>query len=98
MAIAIEWSTRGPTGTAAKYDELLAKLNVNPGGPHPGAGCLFHWVRVGPDGLHGVDVWDTQQHFDDFAANVLGPSHPQCPRVGSAGESRPGGLRHLGTR
>src|SRR5215510_569299 len=77
MAIAIEWSTKGPTGTAAKYDQLLALLNVAPGGPHPGVGCLFHWARVGPDGLHGVDVWDTQQHFDEFAANVLGPAAQQ---------------------
>ena len=64
MAIAIEWSTRGPGATAAKYDELLALLNATPGGPHPGEGCLFHWARVANDGLHGVDVFDTQEHFD----------------------------------
>jgi len=77
MAIAIEWSTRGPEATAAKYDELLALLNVTPGGPHPGEGCLFHWARVANDGLHGVDVWDTQEQFDQFAANVLGPAAQQ---------------------
>lgn len=74
MAIAIEWSTHGPGSTAAKYDELLALLHAAPGGPHPGEGCLFHWVRVANDGLHGVDVFDTQQHFDQFVANVLGPA------------------------
>jgi hypothetical protein len=74
MAIAIEWFTAKPSGTAAKYDALLAELKVNPGGPHPGVGCLFHMCRVGPDGLHGFDVWDTQQHFDEFAANKLGPA------------------------
>ena len=42
-----------------------------------GEGCLFHWARVAHDGLHGVDVWDTQQHFDQFAANVLGPAVAQ---------------------
>jgi hypothetical protein len=31
-------------------------------------------VRVANDGLHGVDVFDTQQHFDQFVANVLGPA------------------------
>ena len=74
MAIAIEWSTHGPGSTAAKYDELLALLHAAPGGPHPGEGCLFHWVRVANDGLHGVDVFDTQQHFDQVVANVLGPA------------------------
>jgi hypothetical protein len=74
MTIAIEWSTRGPTGTAAKYDELLAELHVAPGGPHPGEGCLFHWAREDHDGLHGVDVWDTQEHFDNFIRDKLGPA------------------------
>jgi nitrogenase subunit NifH len=74
MAIAIEWSTHGPGSTAAKYDKILALLHAAPGGPHPGEGCLFHWVRVANDGLHGVDVFDTQQHFDQFVANVLGPA------------------------
>jgi hypothetical protein len=74
MAIAIEWSSRGQGATAATYDKLLALLNANPGGPHPGEGCLFHWMRVAPDGLHGVDVWDTQEHFDQFVANMLGPA------------------------
>jgi hypothetical protein len=77
MAIAIEWSTRGAGATAAKYDEVLALMHAAPGGPHPGEGCLFHWVRVDHDGLHGVDVWDTQAHFDQFAANILGPISAQ---------------------
>jgi len=77
MAIAIEWSTHGPGATAAKYDELLALLHAAPGGPHPGEGCLFHWARVANDGLHGVDVFDTQEHFDQFVANMLGPAVAQ---------------------
>ena len=27
--------------------------------------------------LHGVDVFDTQEHFDQFVANVLGPAVAQ---------------------
>jgi hypothetical protein len=77
MAVAIQWVTRGPTGTAEKYDELLAVLGVAPGGPHPGEGCLFHWCRVDHDGLHGVDVWDTQAHFDAYVQNILGPAVAQ---------------------
>lgn len=77
MAIAIEWVTRGPGATAAKYDQLLALLSATPGGPHPGEGRLFHWARVANDGLHGVDVFDTQEHFDQFVANVLGPAVAQ---------------------
>jgi hypothetical protein len=77
MTIAIEWSSRGPGNTAASYDQLLTLLNATPGGPHPGEGCLFHWVRVGPDGLHGVDVWDTQAHFDHFVSDRLAPAIQQ---------------------
>lgn len=73
MAIAIVWNTRGPGATAANYDELIKRMSATPGGPHPGEGCLFHWVRVDHDGLHGVDVWNSQSQFDTFAANVLGP-------------------------
>jgi len=25
-------------------------------------------------GLHGVDVWDTQEHFDRFVTDLLGPA------------------------
>ena len=81
MTVAIEWSTKGPSATAEKYKELLALLGAVPDGPHPGVGCLFHWVRVDNDGLHGVDVWDTQAHFDDFAENQLGPA---AAKVGMA--------------
>jgi hypothetical protein len=73
MPVAVVWSTRGPNSTAAKYDQLIQDMNASPGGPHPGVGCLFHWVRVDNDGLHGVDVWDTREHFNDFAQNELGP-------------------------
>ena len=73
MPVAIEWSTSGPGATAANYDELIKRMGAVPGGPHPGEGCLFHWIRVAPDGLHGADVWETQADFDNFAATKLGP-------------------------
>jgi hypothetical protein len=73
MAVAIEWRSTGPGATAANYDALIAALGAVPGGPHPGVGALFHWVRVAHDGLHGVDVWQSQAQFDAFAQNMLGP-------------------------
>ena len=78
MAVVIEHHSRGPGATSETYDKLLALLGVTPGGPHPGAGCLFHWIRVGPDGLHGVDVWESQAAFDSWAAAELGPKAAQA--------------------
>jgi hypothetical protein len=73
MAVAIAWKTLGPKATAANYDALILAMGVVPGGQHPGAGALFHWVRVAQDGLHGVDVWQSQAQFNTFAENMLGP-------------------------
>jgi hypothetical protein len=77
MAIAVELSIRGAAATPAKYDEAIRRMDATPGGRHPGEGCLFHWVRVAPDGLHVTDVWDTREHFDRFAAEKIGPISEQ---------------------
>jgi len=47
-------------------------LGLEPGGDTPD-GALFHWVAQTPEGLRVVDVWETQEEFDKFAAEQIGP-------------------------
>ena len=47
-------------------------MGLAPGRPTP-PGALFHWVAVTDTGLHIVDVWESREVFDRFAAEQIGP-------------------------
>jgi hypothetical protein len=70
MAVAIIMDF--PGGTLDQYDQVIGKMGLEPGGDTPD-GALFHWVTQTPDGLRIVDVWETQEAFDQFAAEQIGP-------------------------
>ncbi|MHB8648116.1 MAG: hypothetical protein ACYDAR_20230 [Thermomicrobiales bacterium] len=69
MAIAVLMEF--PAGTLAQYDAVIEEMKL--GGklaPHG----IFH--IAGPmegGGIRIVDVWDSQEAFDDFARNKIGP-------------------------
>ncbi len=70
MAVAVTMTFEG--ATLEQYDQVIDKMGLKPGGPGP-EGALFHWVARTPTGLLVTDVWQTQEQFDAFAANQIGP-------------------------
>jgi hypothetical protein len=70
MAVAIIMDF--PGGTLEQYDQVIEKMGLEPGGDTPD-GAMFHWVTQTPDGLRVVDVWETQDQFDRFAEEQIGP-------------------------
>ena len=60
-----------PTGfTAAKYDEVVKRLE-DAGAGHP-PGRLFHASFGDEANLRVSDIWDTRENFDKFFA-IVGP-------------------------
>jgi hypothetical protein len=70
MPVAIEMDF--PGATLEQYDQVIEKMGLEPGGDTP-PGAIFHWVTQTPDGLHIIDVWETQEAFDKFAEEQIGP-------------------------
>jgi hypothetical protein len=79
MAIAVVSTINGPAATAANYDDLIRKLGCFPGGRHPDAGCLFHWVEAKPNELRVTDVWKTEAHWNVYLQNILIPTSAGGP-------------------
>jgi hypothetical protein len=71
MAVAITMDFAG--GTLEQYDRVMELMELD--GTPPGA--LFHWVASTGDGIRVVDVWETQEQFDRFAAEKIGPTSAQ---------------------
>jgi hypothetical protein len=70
MAVAIVLTFRG--ATLDQYDKVLESMGLARGGPVP-PGALFHWVTKTDDGIKVVDVWESQEQFDRFAQEEIGP-------------------------
>jgi hypothetical protein len=75
MAVAIEMTFEG--ATAEQYEQVLELMGLAPGRPTP-PGALFHWMTVTDSGLHIVDVWESREVFDQFAAEQIGPYSAQA--------------------
>ena len=74
MAIAVQQDF--PGGTLAQYDEVVKKMGFHPGGPGAKGG-LFHWVTKTDGGIRVVDVWESRDQFEKFAAEKIGPISAQ---------------------
>jgi hypothetical protein len=74
MAVAIEMNFKG--ATLAQYDQVLDLMGLTPGGPIP-PGAIFHWAAETADGLRVVDVWESREAYDKFAAEQIGPYSQQ---------------------
>jgi hypothetical protein len=70
MAVAIEMSFKG--ASLDQYDQIIQKMGLTPGGATP-PGAISHWVAETDEGLRVVDVWETQEAYDQFAAEQIGP-------------------------
>lgn len=59
-----------PKFTAAKYDEVVKRLEKAGAGNPPGR--LFHVCFGDKNNLRVSDIWDTRENFDKFFA-IVGP-------------------------
>jgi hypothetical protein len=74
MAVAIEMNFKG--ATLEQYDEILKLMGLDGGDTIP-PGAIFHWVAKTDDGLRVVDVWESREAYDKFAAEQIGPYSAQ---------------------
>ena len=79
MAVGIQMDFEG--GTYEQYDEVLRKMGLAQMGPGP-AGLISHYATVTDSGLRVVDVWQSQEQFERFAEEQIGPI---CQEVGLTG-------------
>ena len=59
-------------GDIDKYEQVINKMGLRPGGPGP-TGLLFHWVARTDDGIRVIDVWESAEQFQKFADEQIGP-------------------------
>ncbi|MGH9278591.1 MAG: hypothetical protein ACRD12_10875 [Acidimicrobiales bacterium] len=82
MAIAVQLDFDG--ATLDQYDQVLQKMGLAPKGPGP-TGAISHFATMTDSGLRVVDVWETQEQFETFANEQIGPFTAE---VGIAGPPR----------
>jgi hypothetical protein len=70
MAVAVVMEFEG--GTLQQYDQVIEKMGFHPAGPGAPGG-LFHWVTKTDDGIRVTDVWESQQQYEEFGQNTIGP-------------------------
>ena len=70
MPVAVEMNFKG--ATLDQYDQIIQKMGLTPGGATPPA-AISHWVAQTDEGIRVVDVWETQEAYDQFAAEQIGP-------------------------
>src|SRR5262245_9181630 len=58
--------------TLDQYDEILAKMGLEPQGKGP-AGMPFPRQSQAGKGLHITDLWETREQFDKWAQEKIGP-------------------------
>ncbi len=80
MTVAIEMWFKG--GTLDQYDQVMKLMGLDDPAAAPPDGAIFHWCAGTDEGLRVVDVWETREQFDKFAAEQIGPYTQQ---VGIAG-------------
>ena len=61
-----------PGMTLEQYDDVIHRMGFEPRGSG-GPGALFHWVTKTDDGIRVTDVWETQEDFEKFAEEKIGP-------------------------
>ena len=68
MAVVIQMDIEA---TVAQYDEVNEKIDPE---SNPPEGLILHTGSVTDSGIHVVDVWESEQHFNDFREQRLGPA------------------------
>ena len=74
--MAVAYKMRFEGATLEQYDQIVALMGMEDGVAHVD-GAIFHWVTEIPDGLLVVDVWETDEQFNRFAEEKIGPYSQQ---------------------
>ena len=70
VAVGVQSDVTGMT--LEQYDDVIHRMGFEPcGAGAPGA--LFHWVTKTDDGIRVTEVWETQEDFEKFAEEKIGP-------------------------
>jgi hypothetical protein len=75
MAVAFKMKFEG--ATLEQYDRVMELMGLEKGGTSP-EGAIFHWVAATDDGIIVVDVWETDEQFNKFAEEQIGPYSQQA--------------------
>ena len=70
MAVAFKMKFEG--ATLEQYDRVMELMGLDQGDSAPD-GAVFHWVSATEDGFVVVDVWESDEQFDKFAEEQIGP-------------------------
>lgn len=68
MAVAFIMDFEG--GTLEQYDQVMEKMDLGDSVPDD---AHFHWVTKTDDGVRVVDVWESDEAFQAFAEEKIGP-------------------------
>ena len=74
MAVAVQMDFEG--ATLDQYDEICKLMGLTPKGPGP-KGAISHFCAKTDSGMRVVDVWESQEQFDAFAQEQIGPFSAQ---------------------
>ena len=70
MAVAFKMKFEG--ATLEQYDRVMELMGLDQGDSSPD-GAVFHWVSATNDGIVVVDVWESDEQFNKFAEEQIGP-------------------------
>jgi hypothetical protein len=70
MAVAFKMRFEG--ATLEQYDQVMELMGLASGDTSPD-GAIFHWVAKTDNGIVVVDVWETDEQFNRFAEEQIGP-------------------------
>jgi heme-degrading monooxygenase HmoA len=80
--MAIVMNMHWPEVSQEQYE--AARKEVNWEGNTP-TGAKFHVSWFADDGFHVLDIWDSQQDFENFVQNRLGPA---VAKIGVQGQPK----------
>ena len=70
MAVAFKMRFRG--ATLEQYDQIIDLMGFGDG-TADADGAIFHWVAKTDDGLLVVDLWESDEQFQRFSDEQIGP-------------------------
>lgn len=74
MAVAYKMTFEG--ATLEQYDQVMQLMGLT-GETEPPEGAIFHWVAPTENGIVVMDVWESDEQFNRFAEEHIGPSTAQ---------------------
>jgi hypothetical protein len=70
--MAVAFKMRFPGATLEQYDQIIDLMGFGDGRADAD-GAIFHWVSKTDDGLLVVDVWESDEQFQRFSDEQIGP-------------------------